>query len=304
MPTAQEKLTELLNSMRSPVDEDAPQNVTGIIYGDNGGGKTVCAVELAQRIVDLQGRKSDPKNPEIIFVDAVNAWRSLKNHPDILSDLQRLPYAGKEQLETLHEAIKWRPEGFKNVKVLILDEMSSMTDRDGDTVLAARAAADSSKDPDVLTQPDMGATTERMRRVVVALLKLEITILFVSHVREDEDKAKGYKIIRPRFMPKFSGTLREGLDFVAFMSMDESGRDGTDISYTRKLQVHPSRTIVAKSRVGGLRTIVSPKEFQDGVIKWLQGGVGDSNVDTVVDDVIPDVSEDSVGEDFAGVPVE
>jgi hypothetical protein len=150
----------------------------------------------------------------------------------------------------------------------------------------------------------MGATTERMRRVVINLLRLDISIIFVAHVREDEDKAKGYKIIRPRFMPKFSGTIREGLDFVAFMSMDEASRNGTDISYTRQLQVHPSRTIVAKTRVGGLSTIVTPEQFNDGVIKWLGGNVGDSNVDTVVDDTVPDVSESDSGEDFAGVPVE
>lgn len=304
MATAQEKLTALLDSMKSPVDEEASQNVTGIIYGDNGGGKTVEAVTLAQRVVDFRGRVGKEDHPEIVFVDAVNAWRSLKNHPNLLNDLQRIPYSGKEQLETLIEAIKWKAGRFDEVKVVILDEMSSMTDRDGDTVLAARSQADKSKDPDVLTQPDMGATTERMRRVVVNLLKLDISVIFVAHVREDEDKAKGWKITRPRFMPKFSGTIREGLDFVAFMAMEESSRDGTNISYRRTLQVHPSRTIVAKTRVGGLSTIVTPEQFNDGVIKWLKGEVGNSNVDTVVDDTVPDVSESDSGEDFAGVPVE
>lgn len=309
MPTAQEKLTALLDSMKSPVDEDAPQNVTGIIYGDNGGGKTVVTVQLAQAIVDLQGRVGDPDNPEIIFVDAVNAWRSLKNHKGMLNDLKRIPYAGKEQLETLTDAIQWRPDGFKNVKVIILDEMSSMTDRDGDTVLAARVKDTvrfPGKDPDVLTQPDMGATTERMRRVVIRLLQQEISVLFVSHVRMDEDKNKGYPITRPRFMPKFSGTIREGLDFVVFMSADEVGNDDGKIVYQRKLQVHPSRAVVAKSRVGGLNTIVSPDQFVNGVIKWLKGEESDSNVTDTVDDRNPDVttSESDFGEEFAGVPVD
>ena len=302
MPTQKELLDELLNSMKAPV-EDELQNVTGIIYGDNGGGKTVTAVRLAQAIVELHGRGTDPtKGPDILFVDAVNAWRSLKNHSGILQGLKRLPYAGKEQLDTLGEALKWRPAGFENVKVVILDEMSSMTDRDGDTVLMARSKADASKDPDVLTQPDMGATTERMRRVVVKLLQQNVSVIFVAHVREDEDKNKGYKVIRPRFMPKFSGTIREGLDFVAFMSAEESGREGSDITYKRQLQVHPSRTIVAKSRVGGLSTIVSPEQFIDGTVKWLKGEVGDSKVDTIVDDTVPNVSETS-DEDFVGVEV-
>lgn len=300
MPTKQELLGELLNSMKDPLAEDN-QNVTGIIYGDNGGGKTVTAVKLAQAIVDFKGRSD---GTDILFVDAVNAWRSLKNHSQLLSNLKRIKYAGKEQLEVLIDAIQWRPEGFENVKVVILDEMSSMTDRDGDTVLSARAAADKSKDPDVLTQPDMGATTERMRRVVVNLLKQDISVIFVAHMREDEDKAKGFKITRPRFMPKFSGTIREGLDFVVFMSAEEAGREDGNITYKRTLQVHPTRTIIAKSRVGGLNTYETPDTFVPGVIKWLKGEVGDSTVDTVVDDVVPNVSESDNADDFVGVSVE
>lgn len=303
MPTKAELLQELLNSMKDPLAEET-QNVTGIIYGDNGGGKTVTAVKLAQAIVGFHGgNKNDPANPDIIFVDAVNAWRSLKNHRNILQGVKRIPYAGKEQLETIVEAIQWRPDGFKNAKVIILDEMSSMTDRDGDTVLAARSRADASKDPDVLTQPDMGATTERMRRVVINLLRQDISIIFVAHMREDEDKAKGYKIIRPRFMPKFSGTIREGLDFVAFMSAVEDGREGETIKYRRQLQVHPTKTIVAKTRVGGLNLTESPDSFVSGVIKWLKGDAGDSTVDTVIDDVVPDVNETDESDDFVGVSV-
>lgn len=309
MATAQERLQALLESMKSPVDENAPQNVTGIIYGDNGTGKTVLAVQLAQAIVDLQGRIGDPSKPEILFVDAVNAWRSLKNHPGMLDDLKRIPYAGKEQLETLIDAIQWRPPGFENVKVVILDEMSSMTDKDGDVVLAARVADTAKfpgKDPDVLTQPDMGATTERMRRVVVRLLQQEISVIFVAHVRNDEDKEKGFQITRPRFMPKFSGTIREGLDFVAHMSAQEVGTSDGNIVYQRRLQMHPSRAVVAKSRIGGLNTFVSPDEFVSGTIKWLKGDVGDSNVTSIVDDRNPDVvstGEDTNDNDFVGVTV-
>lgn len=309
MATAAERLQALLESMKSPVDEDAAQNVTGILYGDNGTGKTVLAVKLAQAIVDLQGRVGDPNKPEILFVDAVNAWRSLKNHPGMLDDLKRIPYAGKEQLETLTDAIQWRPAGFENVKVIILDEMSSMTDRDGDVVLAARVRDTvkfPGKDPDVLTQPDMGATTERMRRVVIRLLQQEISVIFVAHMRNDEDKEKGYQITRPRFMPKFSGTIREGLDFVAHMSAIEAGSEDGNIVYQRRLQVHPTRTVVAKTRIGGLNTVVSPDEFVVGAINWLKGEVGDSNVTSVVDDRNPDVvgtSETVDDNDFVGVTV-
>ena len=70
--------------------------------------------------------------------------------------------------------------------------------------------------------------------------------------------------------------------------------------------MHPSRTVVAKSRIGGLNTFVSPDEFVSGTIKWLKGDVGDSNVTSIVDDRNPDVvstGEDTNDNDFVGVTV-
>lgn len=286
MPTAKELLDDLLKDMANPV-VDLTQHVTGIIYGESGGGKTILALELAQRIRKMYGGK-------ILFVDAVNAWRSVKNHPSLQEGLVRVPYKGKEQLDTIASALEYRPEGFEDITVVILDEMSSMTDKDGDVVLKARSAADSNKDPDVLTQPDMGATTERMRRTVGNLLKqTNVSIIFVSHQRDDEDKNVGYKKIRPRFMPKFSGTIREALDFVVYMAAEPRG-SGESTTYSRTIQAHPTRTVVAKTRVGGLRVINSPEVFIDAVEKWLREDrpQEDQSSIQILDDTIPNVSED------------
>lgn len=295
MATEKEQLQEFLNSMKAPTEDI--QNVTGLIYGDNGSGKTVAAVQLAQAIRKWKGGK-------ILFVDAVNAWRSLKNHPELHEDLIRVPYQGKSQLDILNKALQYRPAGFENISVVILDEMSSMADKDGDLVLATRAAKDDTKDPDVLTQPDMGATTERMRRTIIKLLQQEVSVIFVSHVRQDEDKSVGYKVTRPRFMPKFSGTIREGLDFVAFMSASPTNVNGT-VEYLRTLQVHPTKTTIAKIRIGGLKLSVTPEIFIDGTMKWLKGEVGDAPEQTVVvDDTVPNLSEELNADEPIGVVVD
>ncbi len=291
MATAAELLEGLLESMGNPVEDDN-QNVTGIIYGDSGGGKTITALKLGLAVLEV---RNEPDSA-ILMVDAVNAWRSLKNHPELMAladagKITRMKYKGKSQLDTLILALEAQHPKFKNYKVIILDEASSMTDQDGDVVLKAGAAADSNKDPDILTQPDMGKTTERMRRTITSLLKVnDISVIFVAHQRQDEDKNVGYKVTRPRFMPKFSGTIREGLDFVVHMTAAEGARDGDKIAYVRQLQTSPTRTVVAKSRVGGLALYETPERFVAGVAKWLTGEVGDSIVDTVVDDTLPDVS--------------
>lgn len=276
MVNKKEMLDELIGQMSNPVEDDI-QNVTGIFYGDSGAGKTITAIRLGQAICDVYGG-------EILILDAVNAWRSLKNHPDIQHRVTRIPYSGKVQLDLIIEAIEFQKEPFTKFKVIILDEMSSMTDKDGDVVLEAESAKIDGKDPDVLTQPDMGKTTERMRRTVTKLLKQDISVLFVAHQRQDEDKALGFKTTRPRFMPKFSGTIREGLDFVVHCTAVEANRGGNEIHYVRKIQCNPTKTVVAKSRVGGLGLYESPESFISGTMLWMRGEVGDSTVDTIVDD--------------------
>lgn len=296
MVTKKQMFEELVASMGNPV-EDTIQNVTGIFYGESGGGKTITAIRLGQAICDVYGG-------EILMLDAVNAWRSVKNHPDLHHRLTRIPYSGKVQLDTIVEAIEFQQPPFDKFKVIILDEMSSMTDKDGDVVLAAAAAdpKNDGKDPDVLTQPDMGKTTERMRRTVTALLKQDISVIFVAHQRQDEDKALGYKTTRPRFMPKFSGTIREGLDFVVHCTAVESNRGGNEIHYVRKIQCNPTKTVVAKSRVGGVGLYETPESFIQATIAWMQGKVGDSTVDTIVDDRPLEVGE--VSDEFATTEVE
>jgi len=294
MATKKEMFEELIASMGNPV-EDTIQNVSGIFYGESGGGKTITAIRLAKAICQEYGG-------ETLMLDAVNAWRSVKNHPDLHEGLTRIPYSGKVQLDTIIELIEFQQPPFDKFKVVILDEMSSMTDKDGDIVLEAEAKKIDGKDPDVLTQPDMGKTTERMRRTVTALLKQDISVIFVAHQRQDEDKAVGYKVTRPRFMPKFSGTIREGLDFVVHCTAVESNRGDNEIHYVRKLQTSPTKTVVAKSRIGGLGLYESPESFIQGTITWMKGKVGDSTVSTIVDDRQLDTSE--VADDFPGISVE
>lgn len=290
MATAQEMLNELLNLMQTPSEEGEDRfdhNVTGILYGESGGGKTITMLKLAQKIRLL----NDPSS-KILMLDAVNAIRSVYNHPELMENLTRIPYQGKAQLDTIVQAIEAKAPGFDTFSVVILDEVSAMADMDGEVVLAYAVKNDTrgEKDPDVLTQPDMGKTTSRMLRSITKLLKLNVSVLMVAHQRNDLDKAKGFEITRPRFMPKFSGVIREGLDFVAHMSATEQ-ISGSTISYTRRLQCHPSKTVVAKTRVGGLQLFETPDNWIEGVGKWLNREVGDSNVNVVVNDKLMDTTE-------------
>lgn len=213
-----------------------------LIYGDSGVGKTVLGATLGQ---------------DIILVDAVDGWVSLINHPEHLSKVRRIKYEGLSQLDTLADMIL---DGTLTCDTLILDEASAIATFDLDIVLAARSKKDINKDPNVPTQPDFFANTERCRRTFQRLIKLPINVVFIAHVREDKDERTGIITKRPAFTPKLRTTVEQNMHLVAYMTAVEV-KKGDETEYERRIQTMPSRGISAKSRIGGLPFVVESPDL-------------------------------------------
>lgn len=262
MSLDQSMIEALLGTMEDM--ESLSPNVKGCFYGPSGVGKTVATMQLAQAITD-PGR-------EIAFVDAVEGWVSLKNHPGLTARTKRFKYAGLSQLEALVDAIESGVEPFNKIQTVVIDEFSTVARLDVDTVQKKRALANpGGKDIDKTTLPDMGVSTDRMRRVTTKLLQHDFNFLFVSHVRIDKDDATGVMHRSPDFMPKFSKSLKENLHLLGYFQNTEStGTDG-EVEYNRYVQVHPTRTIDAKSRIGGLSVHVDIPTLISAIVEWKQG---------------------------------
>lgn len=296
MATMKEQLDALVSLMKEKPADDPIQNVTGIIYGDSGGGKTKVGAQLAQKIREVRGGK-------VLYMDACNAWRTLKNHPE-LQDVTLIKYTGKSMLDALIFGLQSGDPRYEDFKVIVLDEVSTMLDMDCDLVLKVYSSKDDGKDPDILTQPDMGIATQRMRRTITDLLKQNVSVIMIAHEREDIDKQLGYALARPAFMPKFSRTIKEGLDFVVRMTASQKANNGA-LSYERVIQSHPSRLVVAKTRVGGLPLKTDPETWVAQVIKWMKGDVPNSTVEVVVNDTVSEVGTTDEGTDeFSNFVVE
>lgn len=261
-------------------------NLKALIYGESGFGKTVKVMEIAQAIT--------PPEKTIEFIDFLEGWVSLKNHKGLTDRANRQRYGGLSQIEFLGEAIKAKIEPFDKIGTVILDELSAMSKSDLDVVLKTRAAQDSSKDPNVPTQPDFYANTERVRRAVTTLLQADINVLVVAHIREDK-LSNGIVVQRPAFMPAFSETFRQMMHLVANLSAVEfTAEDGTQ-DYRRSFQVHPTRSVSAKTRIGGLPVSVTSEQLIPAIQEWMKGERKSeavlANGENPV--VLPDVDESS-----------
>ncbi len=170
-----------------------------------------------------------------------------------------MQYSGLSQLDTLASLFL---KGELQYDVIVLDEASTIAVLDLDTVVASRSAKDASKDPNVPTQPDFFANTERCRRTLKRILDLPVHVIFTAHVREDKDEKTGITQKRPAFSPKLRTTIEQEMHLVGHLTATENKR-GDEITYVRKLQVHPTRSVSAKSRIGGLPLFVTSPDLSE-----------------------------------------
>lgn len=294
--SAAEKMQALLDSMEDL--EVITPHAKIMIYGESGVGKTVEAAMLAQAIT--------PKDKRILYVDAVEGWVSLLNHDGLTNRTSRMKYLGRSQIDSICAAIKAGNETMSKFGTIILDELSTMSKNDLDVVLRSRAAKDAGKDPDVPTQPDYLSNTERMRRTSIELLGLSVNVILVSHLREDKDQRTGVISIKPAFMPKFSETLRENCHVVAHMTADErTSEDAEGVKYVRVLQVYPTKSVVAKTRIGGFATRVKVEEFNEKVAAWLEDGATKTiEITELADDPDDELASSEESDELAGIEVE
>lgn len=265
-----------------------------MLYGNSGAGKTVLGITIAQKITR--------QDKDIIYVDFKEGWVSLLNHdPKLRSRVRRIVYKGFSQLEAIVDAIEIKHGSFANVGAIVLDEHTSMFQDDMELLTRTRAKSDKEKDPDTPTWPDMNTSGIRTRRNLNKLLSLKVHVILLCHERDDKDK-KGVVVTGPAYLPKLSPRIREPLHFAGRCVADiaEGGQGGR---YRRSVQCHPSRTIVAKSRIGGLEVFESHGKLVEKIAGWLnRGGVPDKEAEQVIladeqDAHDPDIVEPIIDEE-------
>lgn len=293
MATAEQILAELEKSFSSLHKQKAIGKF--LLYGNSGTSKTVTSVALAAKIIE--------PGKEILYIDACEGWVSLLNHSDILAKvkIRRAVYQGAAHLENLCKAVLNGIGTFNNVGAIILDEYSSMARMDVEVVVSSRSAKDSSKDPDIASFTDTGSSTRRMDRITNLLLEVSnhknVHLIFVAHERKDKDRAN-IEVNSPAFMPAFNGIVKANMHVVGRFTADETVDSNGNPVYRRKIQVHPSRTVNAKSRIGGLPVNVSIPNFIDTVSAFLQGsGIEELEERVPINDI-------PVEEDFGGIVAE
>lgn len=237
-------LTKSSSSMFKTVAEDSPR-LKMLLFGDPGVGKTVLAAQA----------------PGAILIDAEHGSLSLNNHKET-RDVPRAEVTSWEQVEEIFWDIFDGDPWYDDKETIVIDSYTELQKRNLDDILRKEAAADPSRSAYRATLPQYGENGQVMRRLAVNFRDLKKNLIITAHAIEDKDESSGALVMRPAVSPKLSETLIGMMDIVGYMTIEDRENENGEIETVRFLQVHPSRNVRAKCRVGGLPRILENPTFQ------------------------------------------
>lgn len=250
----------------SIVSVDQAPKFRGLLYGDSGVGKTVLAMQMAQKLISGAGK--------ILFIDSAEGYATLQVNDrwrPLTTNCDRMQYKGVAQLSALAEAIKEKHPSFTDYKVIILDQSSSMSDQDLVTVSRARTIADPLRDePNENTWPDRNISYNRFREAINNL-SVGIHTIHLAHTGSQKDKATNIEFTKPSYGPSLYESICDPMHLVGYVTANIV--DGT---YLRQVQVSPTRTVVAKTRIDGLKPKLSFEEVIEAVSRFATGTLSQS----------------------------
>lgn len=281
MPTkALPKLNRSQVALRSSMKKMTPGNAPfmGLIYGEPGTQKTTLAMRLLQRIV--------PQEKMILFIDTAAGWTVLNNEPALMERTLRMSFENIESLELLCESIAAGVAPFDRIGGIILDEYTSMHDRDLNWVVRSRAkqkeADGGFKDPFMPALPDYNAARIRSNTLIEKLLGLEdMNIVFIGHSKVD----KAMNTV-PDMPEKAGKALYSKVHFVYYTSFNTDKKNPA-LNGRIEIQTTGGNRIMAKNRINGVPSRLTLPVADDKVVENYKTWGLTKDANAVVPEPIP-----------------
>lgn len=243
-----------------------------LLYGDPGAGKTVLGATIGKKVLFVA---ADPEG-----------YQSLINHPELGlgTRIKPMEYKGISQLEFLADAVIEGAKPFSEFDTINLDTLSHISGMDLDLVLKTNIAKKgyvggntSLENMKFSYEKDMfGVYNQNALRVKGALQKLfsaNVNIVCTAHSYSRKIRATDTERTEPYFPPAVLAAINANISLMGYMTANEAGLDGDgSMKYHRQIQYYPTRTIMAKTRIGGLPVTQNDPQLANVIEDWLAKG--------------------------------
>lgn len=282
---------KLLARMKDLDLSEPERDFAGCIYGPIGSGKTWLALQLAQAIT---------RTGRILYLDSSDGWVSVSGKGKKLELLRagvtRLRVTSYADFAGVSEALLKNSKGFEDYDVVIMDEATSIADRVIDEV-----AVDLHDDVTQIEGRDYRPVQLLYMQALNRLHDTEgLSVILVAHDRVDK-QGKGEDaptIASPGFPPKLGKEVAKLMHVVAYLDSTVKGSEKGP-EYLREVQAQPTRRISAKSRISEMPLRLSPNDFVNRVVDWVDGGSMEEDLNSPDPQVEPgeDVDEEEALDD-------
>lgn len=253
MPTS---INKLLERMQAVENEKIDRDFLFVCYGELGTGKTTLLAGIAQKI------KGDG---EIIFGDSAQDAVSLDNIPALKRNLHRIPIPDSTDLPVLAAALKARKDPvMARARVLILSEFDTWFEQILHRFVREKHGIPETEELPEIEGRDYNVPTQIALDIVNKFLAIpNLHILICVH---ESDRGKAPRtFMAPSLPPKLMRGINQKVHVVGRVEAIIKA----DNSYDRTVQINPSKTVMAKSRIGGLGVKVPFNQLPGIVSNWL-----------------------------------
>lgn len=279
---------KLLARMQALAEEQITSDFTGCFYGPIGAGKTTFVVALAQALAEGE---------RILYLDSSDGWVSLREFPSLLENVTRIRFQSLADITVLAEAIRKQSKGFEGIKVVVIDEGSSIANEVlYDVVRDKNGVGKDDMLPDIEGK-DYGPMGQLYMAALNRLHAIEgLHILIVAHDAQRKDH-RNVEITYPDFSPKLRKEVMKLMHVVGYVSSQIKGA-GAKTEYVREVQLQPTALIQAKARFSTPLKLDFPDTIE-AIVDWVHGEQFSSDVAGPEPQV--DAEEDELPTD--GIPV-
>lgn len=249
-------INKLLERMTAVENEKIDRDFLTVIYGELGTGKTTLLGGIAQKI---KGSGS------IIFADSAQDAVSLDNIKTLKRDMHRIPIADSTELPVLAAALKARKNPIMaEARVLILSEFDTWFEQILHRFVRDKHGIAETEELPEIEGKDYNVPTQIALDIVNKFLAIpDLHILICVH---EQDRGKAPRtFMAPSLPPKLMRGINQKVHVVGRVEAIIKA----DNSYDRTVQINPSKTVMAKSRIGGLGVKVPFNDLPGIVANWL-----------------------------------